>query len=158
MATHSSILAWEIPWTEEIGGLQSMGSQSQTRLSIHLRVGWREWHRAYPPGGRNLSIYLPHQESYFDYKCVPGDLRLKGTNTFRFSFCTKISLKSCAWLESIKTVHNTLGGRPWVRLARKLHGVYPDSLPKQFVYPNSLGGSFPFFSGTDIVASFTKGR
>ena len=27
MATHSSIRAWEIPWTEERGGLQSMGSQ-----------------------------------------------------------------------------------------------------------------------------------
>ena len=27
MATHSSILAWEIPWTDEPGGLQSMGSQ-----------------------------------------------------------------------------------------------------------------------------------
>ena len=27
MATHSSILAWEIPWTEEPGGLQSMGPQ-----------------------------------------------------------------------------------------------------------------------------------
>ena len=33
MATHSSILAWEIPWTKEAGGLQSMGSQSQTQLS-----------------------------------------------------------------------------------------------------------------------------
>ena len=30
MATHSSVLAWEIPWTEEPGGLQSVGSQSQT--------------------------------------------------------------------------------------------------------------------------------
>ena len=27
MATHSNILAWEIPWTEEPGGLQSMGKQ-----------------------------------------------------------------------------------------------------------------------------------
>ena len=27
MATHSSILAWRMPWTEEPGGLQSMGSQ-----------------------------------------------------------------------------------------------------------------------------------
>ena len=27
MATHSSILAWRIPWTEESGGIQSMGSQ-----------------------------------------------------------------------------------------------------------------------------------
>ena len=34
MATHSSILAWEIPWTEEPGGLQSMGLQkSQIQLS-----------------------------------------------------------------------------------------------------------------------------
>ena len=34
MATHSSILGWEIPWTEEPGGLQSVGSQkSQTQLS-----------------------------------------------------------------------------------------------------------------------------
>ena len=29
MATHSSILAWRIPWTEEPGGLQSMGSQGE---------------------------------------------------------------------------------------------------------------------------------
>ena len=34
MATHSNILAWEIPWTEEPGGLQSMGFQkSRTRFS-----------------------------------------------------------------------------------------------------------------------------
>ena len=33
MATHSSILAWEMPWTEEPGRLQSMGLQSQTQLS-----------------------------------------------------------------------------------------------------------------------------
>ena len=32
MATHSSTLAWRIPWTEESGGLQSMGSQSRPRL------------------------------------------------------------------------------------------------------------------------------
>ena len=29
MATHSSTLAWRIPWTEEPGGLQPMGSESQ---------------------------------------------------------------------------------------------------------------------------------
>ena len=33
MATSSGILAWEIPWTEEPGGLQSKGSQRWTRLS-----------------------------------------------------------------------------------------------------------------------------
>ena len=33
MATHSSTIAWKIPWTEEPGRLQFMGSQSRTRLS-----------------------------------------------------------------------------------------------------------------------------
>ena len=33
MATHSIILPWRIPWTEEPGGLQSMGSQSRTQLN-----------------------------------------------------------------------------------------------------------------------------
>ena len=33
MASHSSILAWKIPWTEEPDGLQSVGSQSQTQLN-----------------------------------------------------------------------------------------------------------------------------
>ena len=34
MATYRSLLAWEIPWTEEPGGLQSM--ESQGRLSTHM--------------------------------------------------------------------------------------------------------------------------
>ena len=37
MATHSSFLAWKIPWTEEPGGLQFMGSQeSPEQLSVVL--------------------------------------------------------------------------------------------------------------------------
>ena len=39
MATHSRILAWRIPWTEEPGGLQSMGSQRvghTERLTLSL--------------------------------------------------------------------------------------------------------------------------
>ena len=47
MATYSSILAWRIPWTEEPGVLQSMGSQSLTRLSTQA---W-SWFRYY---------YWPH--------------------------------------------------------------------------------------------------
>ena len=35
-ATHSSVLSWRIPWPEERGRLQSMGSQSQTRLSTPM--------------------------------------------------------------------------------------------------------------------------
>ena len=42
MTTHSSILAWRIPWTEEPGGLQSIGSQESDttqRLSMHTHKG-----------------------------------------------------------------------------------------------------------------------
>ena len=35
IATHSSVLAWRIPWREETGGLQSMGSQ---RVSMHACI------------------------------------------------------------------------------------------------------------------------
>ena len=39
MTTRSSIFAWKIPWTEEPGGLQSVGSQSRTGLSdFHMHV------------------------------------------------------------------------------------------------------------------------
>ena len=38
MATRSSILAWKIPWTEEPGRLQSMESQSRTRLNDFIPV------------------------------------------------------------------------------------------------------------------------
>ena len=41
MATHSSILAWEIPWTEEPGGLQSMGSQ---RIRLDLATKHQQQH------------------------------------------------------------------------------------------------------------------
>ena len=57
MTTHSNILAWEIPWTEEPGGLQSMGSQSQTQLSMH----------AYPLA--LASRKLPFQRDVFPVAC-----------------------------------------------------------------------------------------
>ena len=46
MALHSSTLAWKIPWTEEPGGLQSMGSLGvrhdlATSLSLFIFMHWR---------------------------------------------------------------------------------------------------------------------
>ena len=55
MATHSDILAWEILWTEKLGGLQCMGSQkcqtqlsnkTTTKVNIHKHVSihiYRVW-------------------------------------------------------------------------------------------------------------------
>ena len=46
MATHSSILAWKIPWTEEPGGLQPTGSQrvghNGAYLHLHTRQVWKD--------------------------------------------------------------------------------------------------------------------
>ena len=41
MATHSSTLAWKIPWTEEPGGLKSMGSRLSDFTLTHWRRKWQ---------------------------------------------------------------------------------------------------------------------
>ena len=38
MATHSSIFAWEVPWTEEPVGLQSVGSHRDTTKYAHIHI------------------------------------------------------------------------------------------------------------------------
>jgi len=48
MATHSSILAWKIPWAEETGGLQSVGSQRvghdwATNVMSCVSLGLPKW-------------------------------------------------------------------------------------------------------------------
>ena len=68
MATHSSILAWKIPWTEEPCGLQSVGSQSQTGLS-------------------NFTFTF-FQESLSEDRKLPGNVRCIGNeNTHVKSWC-----------------------------------------------------------------------
>ena len=52
-SNHTGTLAWEIPWTEEPGGLQSMGScKSRTRLSDFTFTHWR---RKWQP----TAVFLP---------------------------------------------------------------------------------------------------
>ena len=44
MATHSSILTWKIPWTEEPGRLQSLASQSRTMTKLQASLSpLQEW-------------------------------------------------------------------------------------------------------------------
>ena len=51
MATPSSILIWKIPWTEELGGLQPMGSQrtGHNRMHTHTHILMDGWLQAHPP-------------------------------------------------------------------------------------------------------------
>ena len=73
METHSSILAWEIPWTEEPGGLQSMGvTNSRTRLSHWASYHWRclsspvpAWYSVVSYTENDLSVYCTGSFSSF---------------------------------------------------------------------------------------------
>ena len=62
MATHSSILAWEIPWTEEPGVLQSMGSQ---RVRHNLAIQQQQ-HTF--PGGKVTSPWSANVQHKVDMK------------------------------------------------------------------------------------------
>ena len=58
MAAHSSILAWRIPWTEEPGGLQSVGSQGIGRDCRHLNTHMPAGIRVLMPNASALT-FLP---------------------------------------------------------------------------------------------------
>ena len=56
MATHSNVLTWRIPWTEEAGRLQSMGLQSQTWSQTALHHLKRAWVTFWLPDVKNWLI------------------------------------------------------------------------------------------------------
>ena len=65
MATHSSIFAWKIPWTEEPGGLQSLGSQrvkhnTHTHTHTHTHTQHFEscWHIGISPHYLFIIIFI----------------------------------------------------------------------------------------------------
>ena len=85
MANQSAILAWRIPWTEEPGGLQSMGSQkSWTQLSLHTcaHTGFsgQVVPRGFPSARSESLLTLPHeqtiQERFLETVQVPFLLKL----------------------------------------------------------------------------------
>ena len=66
MATHSSILAWEIPWAEESGGLESMKLQrDKTQLSNYT---------ATTELTRVTMLYIPRTYLFYNSEFVPFDL------------------------------------------------------------------------------------
>ena len=74
--THSSILAWKIPWTEEPGGLQSRAAKSQTRLkqlnTAHSGASSVSLHRAVLS---NFSLDIISSERSFLETVVRGNLQ-----------------------------------------------------------------------------------
>ena len=70
MATHSSILAWRIPWTEETGGLQSKGAQRVKTewLSSHTSLNIPRW--------LNISFCQKHKSHIRGWLSVAGALAI----------------------------------------------------------------------------------
>ena len=67
MATHSSILAWRIPWTEEPGGLQSMGvAESETTEPLTHNNIVSFGHLCFP---RTLSILSKYSNVFSNRSC-----------------------------------------------------------------------------------------
>ena len=74
MATHSSTLAWRIPWTEKPGGLQSMGSQRvghdrthQAAITVKRALGEVRYPLYFPEFSQHCEItsqpQFPHQQN-----------------------------------------------------------------------------------------------
>ena len=92
ITTYSSILAWEIPWTEEPGRLQSMWSQSQTQLNMHACK-----HTLYNTASVLCSIFpmLLKTSVQFSHSVVSDSLWPHGLQNVRLS-CPSPSPRACS--------------------------------------------------------------
>ena len=83
MASHSSILAWKIPWTEKPGGIQSTGLQEsdRTRLNENQKVQCGEWTAL-----TRAVIYLETQGWQFSAQTAPFQALFPGGRGETFSF------------------------------------------------------------------------
>ena len=89
MATHSSILAWRIPWTEEPGGLQSIGSQ-------RVRHDWSDlaFTRTYPTQSLRIdAIKLRERRMWVKKPRCKGDMK----TMFRKQFWAYLRVHSMKW-------------------------------------------------------------
>ena len=102
MATHSSILTWRIPWTEEPGGLQSMGSQRvghDCETNILKKISAKYLHLGFPGGsdGKESACIVR------DLGSIPGLGRSPGEgngNPLQYS-CLENSMDGGAWWATV---------------------------------------------------------
>ena len=106
MATHSSILAWEIPRTERSSRLQSMGSQSWTQLSDWQHIKWRKSKISrqkvmFSPSVWLLFIFSKNQKCliYFAFEKKKW-LVVPHVNSRASAFQSQLSLWFLTWLLS----------------------------------------------------------
>ena len=122
MATHSSSLAWKIPWTEEPGRLQSMGSRRvghdwATSLSLFTFMHWRrKWQPApvFLPG-----VFLPGESQ--GRESLVGCCLWIAQGRTRLKRLSSSSSSSKDYLFKVHWIYTTHLATKWISLAWKQH-------------------------------------
>ena len=104
MVTHSSILAWTIPWTEEPGGLQSLGSQ-------RVRHNWATKQQQHSHSGQRGNTAASTRSGLLSCVTLERSLRLSGSLPPGGSYVSEVlwgpgelALSDVTWLSSPHTV------------------------------------------------------
>ena len=120
MTTHSSILAWRIPWTEETGGLQSTGSQSGTREWLTLSLSRLEGEKLKGVGADEGGVVMMMKDLWWIQKEMTtweGWPR-KGSENSGLQILVKFEL-SVEWSQAVMMGSvGQLVGRPEQRLQK----------------------------------------
>ena len=104
MATHSSILAWRIPWTEELHGLQSVFACSAVQSCLTLCSPMD----CSPACQASLSMGFPRQQHWSRLPCpLPGDLPSPGIEP---TFLTSPALADGCFTTSTRGLQRWGGG------------------------------------------------
>ena len=162
MATHSSTLAWQVPWTEEPGGLQSMGSLGvghdwTTSLSLFTFVHWRRKWQPTPvflPGesqgwGSLVGCHLWGRRVGHDWSDLAAAAAAKWINTFYlcspfiFKCSYFITYFVCAMLCLVAQSCPTLCDPPWSPPDSSVHGILQEGILEWAAMPSSRGSSQP---------------
>ena len=144
-APHSSTLAWKIPWTEEPGGLQSMGSLRvghdwATSLSLFTFMHWRrKWQLA--------PVFLPGMGE-------PGGLPSMGSHRVGHDWSYLAAAEAAAMIRKFEPIwYKKLGlcDRGWL-YAVELASLYPVSLTQRNAMGNWLENCAADWKHSDTVS------
>ena len=111
MATHSSILAWRIPWTEELGGLQSTGCNEldmTEQLCFHFLLN--QWFHSIWMENLVTLIGTRHTENQtFLSAFIP--IKIYHIDIYNIKSCLNdssvvVSLRGCTWFDLLFTLIN----------------------------------------------------
>ena len=142
MAAHSSVLAWRIPWTEEPGGLQSVGSQeSRTRLK---RLSTR---RRTEPGGCSWGLHARILSAWSNTASCEIQLR-RGYpfDSSRWEYTWPLSL--------VHIPHSSA----FFSFPNNASAYFVNYLPKTKLYSHASGSQIPVYEQIVLASSDSPGE